>query len=804
MASRRKSKARKAGLSAVTPVGISSRHGRAWWWLALFLGVFPIAFRQVSVSDAWWHVALGRWLVVERTLPDLSKFYFSPFDAGWLAGELRWEWLGDIVFYLCYAAAGAAGLQWLVIGCLMAGLGFLAVLAPAAGLNGSLARFRLFQPGRSRHTGETPVPPVLCKADRALPGPWVLLLLVTVCLGTYQLQLARNSVFSLALYPAVLWLGLRKSGPPTWREYAVIGGVLVLWSCLHGSCVLGWATAFVIFGTRAASAFLNIPGSRDSSHGEAEHTEKNRFRERNSGDAEEGGRKVDFIGWMKRLLSFPNKWTRNIGKMPMPRGIGFQPMIQSARRGEFSPGVRSLLLFFAAFSISLALVVAGRPRAVDFLLLPVRHVVSAVVPKASPAKTVPDSATKSGADATGAGARASQDAAPSGQASSYSNTQGGADAGPGLVDVAPSGLSPDSAIPHTEMLSTLRTAVFGRDAKPFETDAQAPQKAQGLKAWLNSSIWKPDPATPWSNDYWSPLDMLPGMRPIEAAFALAILAAACMVWFRNVPIGLVIAWAGAVFLGLGYVRMFGYTALASGAVILVARSRGVRGNLLVRRFGWAAAGVWIGISWWALFSGQIEKLIPEGQHVSRFGQVPIFDDPACDWVKAEFPKEKAFTTIESGSYCLLRWGFEKPVFLDGFFAPHTREVWDAYHAALNSGDLSGLHDQFGITVAIIPTTSGPWMQRFLHSQDWHPSAIGAGSVVFLHKTIPLQGRSPQIFFTAENLRNTSSYFRMATLREVFLLIGNAEGRDGFSAAQWTAHPSFPSLHELGKEVFPKR
>jgi len=32
-----------------------------------------------------------------------------------------------------------------------------------------------------------------------------------------------------------------------------------------------------------------------------------------------------------------NKRTQNIGKMPVPRSIGFQPMIQTTRRGGISP-----------------------------------------------------------------------------------------------------------------------------------------------------------------------------------------------------------------------------------------------------------------------------------------------------------------------------------------------------------------------------------------------------------------------------------------------------------------------------------
>jgi hypothetical protein len=131
-----------------------------FWWVLLLAAFFPLAFRQVSVSDAWWHVALGKWLVEERSMPDLSRFYFSPWNAGSLGSELRWEWLGDIALYFCHLWLSSLGLQILVVACIL------------------LASFFLIKSG----------------SDRV--GGWTLLLLVAVCLGTYQLQLLRNSLFS--------------------------------------------------------------------------------------------------------------------------------------------------------------------------------------------------------------------------------------------------------------------------------------------------------------------------------------------------------------------------------------------------------------------------------------------------------------------------------------------------------------------------------------------------------------------------------------------------------------------------------
>jgi|GEM_PF-4768539 hypothetical protein len=60
------------------------------------------------------------------------------------------------------------------------------------------------------------------------------------------------------------------------------------------------------------------------------------------------------------------------------------------------------------------------------------------------------------------------------------------------------------------------------------------------------------------------------------------------------------AWVGAVFLGLGYVRMFAYTPLASAAVILVA-TRNVRARAFFSWLGWLGVGAWIVFSWWMFF-----------------------------------------------------------------------------------------------------------------------------------------------------------------------------------------------------------
>ncbi|MFM8983046.1 MAG: hypothetical protein ACKOLA_09105 [Spartobacteria bacterium] len=152
-----------------------------------------------------------------------------------------------------------------------------------------------------------------------------------------------------------------------------------------------------------------------------------------------------------------------------------------------------------------------------------------------------------------------------------------------------------------------------------------------------------------------------------------------------------------------------------------------------------------------------------------------------------------------------RWRFirfEKQVFLDGFFAPHTREVWGAYNEALASGSPDALHNQHGATIAIIPTTSPQWVDIFRNSEDWSPLAIGTGTVVFAHKTASVNFDKPVIFSTAEDMRATSFYFREATLKTLFLTVVGGSNKL-FSPADWSSIPEFENLRSMAGEVFPR-
>jgi hypothetical protein len=608
------------------------------WWLLFCACIFPVGFRQVSVSDAWWHVAIGRWLVERWSLPDVGILYFTGACGEGLASELRWQWLGDVILYFAHAAMGAVGIQLVGLGCLFVGMGFLALMAR----------------GESR-------------------GPWALVLLVATAVATYQLQLPRNSVFSLALFPAVLWMGCRRSGLPALGEYAWMGGVLLIWSFLHGSCLVGWVAGFSIFSCRAVAAFLK-PRAGDLHHAET--------------------------------CTIPQSG----------RGLAI------LSRVDAQSGFHALALWTLAAGLVLALIVAGRDGAFEFLTLPAKR----------------------------------------------------------FVALAQGTLLPTEGLPGI---------VVSSQGIP----------SSGLKEWLNSTIWQRDALVPWSNDYWSPFDMLPDMRPVEAAILLVVAAMATALITWRVRPALLPAWVVVVVLGAGYVRMFGYAALASAAVILSAFPT-QRCGRVVRFAGWIAVGLWLVVSWGAMLSGTMGHLVSDGQHVARWGKVPIYDDATADWLMEKFPTEKVFTTIESGSHCLLRWAFRKPVFLDGFFTPHSRKVWEAYRSALDAGDPAPLKRSFGVTTAVIPSTSERWMDMFLASEEWYPAAVGIGSVVFLHRSIPLSVEGPRMFFTAKDMESTSALYRNKTMHALFRCV---TAPNGFPPSAWTSLPQYRGLHELAIKIFPK-
>jgi hypothetical protein len=79
--------------------------------------VFPPVYRQVSVLDAWWHAALGKWMVQQRGLPNLLHFFADqcrrPLEQTALAMARRYS-------ALCGVGGGRRG-SWLPALCWASG-----------------------------------------------------------------------------------------------------------------------------------------------------------------------------------------------------------------------------------------------------------------------------------------------------------------------------------------------------------------------------------------------------------------------------------------------------------------------------------------------------------------------------------------------------------------------------------------------------------------------------------------------------------------------------------------------------------
>ncbi len=186
-----------------------ARFGPAVWWMAWLAAVLPVIWRQVTTADAWWHVALGRWMWTHRAAPDFSQWYFTPVRQP--VPDLRWTWLGDLTLAAAHALGGAVALQILPLLCVAAAVAVLRDL------------------GRRAGAGDV----------------WIWIVSVLLAVGTHQLQLPRNAVFSLPLLALVLWLCAATSAGSRRRWWLV--PVAGLWSTVHGSYPLAVVVPAVWF-----------------------------------------------------------------------------------------------------------------------------------------------------------------------------------------------------------------------------------------------------------------------------------------------------------------------------------------------------------------------------------------------------------------------------------------------------------------------------------------------------------------------------------------------------------------------------
>jgi len=70
------------------------------------LAAFAAALARPGNSDTLWHLALGRWILTRRAIPDISSFYYS----GTTGFGYDYSWLAQALLYGAYRLLGGAGI----------------------------------------------------------------------------------------------------------------------------------------------------------------------------------------------------------------------------------------------------------------------------------------------------------------------------------------------------------------------------------------------------------------------------------------------------------------------------------------------------------------------------------------------------------------------------------------------------------------------------------------------------------------------------------------------------------------------
>lgn len=175
----------------------------------VFLLITLIGLRQIVDVDLWWHICIGNEFLHRFATPDFSQFYSTPVNLNIL--DLRYTWLGDILFALVYRTSGDFGLQI----------------------------FRLTMMGLSAG--------MLWDIHRRKPSSFLYFMLIIFFLTTYQIQLVRNALFSLPLLTALYWIWWKIRFQQQKQLIWWIPVLLTFWSFLHGTFLIGDALFFFMF-----------------------------------------------------------------------------------------------------------------------------------------------------------------------------------------------------------------------------------------------------------------------------------------------------------------------------------------------------------------------------------------------------------------------------------------------------------------------------------------------------------------------------------------------------------------------------
>jgi hypothetical protein len=167
--------------------------------LAIAAAVFLAISRTWVDPDLWGHLRFGH-DILSGGLPHVDAYSFTS-DIPWI----NHEWLAEVVMYLSWATAGAAGLIALKTLVVLATLAIVAVVVRTEVAHDPLRDFLMFV---------------------AIAGMWI------------RIYVARPQMFSLVLFAAVLSLLRAADGGARFRLW-VVPLLFAVWVNLHGGWIVG-------------------------------------------------------------------------------------------------------------------------------------------------------------------------------------------------------------------------------------------------------------------------------------------------------------------------------------------------------------------------------------------------------------------------------------------------------------------------------------------------------------------------------------------------------------------------------------
>jgi hypothetical protein len=178
------------------------------FYAVLFIAALPLLVRKIHANDFWKALYSGRYLALFNHFPHHSTFTYSPVN-DFLVRD-AFNWLGNLFFIGGYSVGGTVGF------CLFRIVVILGIVV----LYHSLVSFRL--------------------------SPLHLILFVIFICALNQKLVLRTAFFSLPFSALLFWLWHQ-----IWHENRInwiylIPVLLVVWSNIHGSYLVGWGLLSVL------------------------------------------------------------------------------------------------------------------------------------------------------------------------------------------------------------------------------------------------------------------------------------------------------------------------------------------------------------------------------------------------------------------------------------------------------------------------------------------------------------------------------------------------------------------------------